>query len=157
MYIIQWKLILVYNKRYNIYSEGGTEEDRRINPPLNFGIFIENNNKIWKKWLRSSPRLIIKNSDPPLYKFHSALTIGTILLAGWKIFWLIQLIKNIPIMALFELRLSNVQIWFYHLDGLKSNLELFSIGSFSIFPNCQNIRALLLNIWANSWPKTNAN
>ena len=57
-----------------LFSEGGTEEDRRIDPPLNFGIFIENNNKIWKKWLRSSPRLIKKNSDPPLDKFRSALT-----------------------------------------------------------------------------------
>ena len=39
-----------------IISEGGTEEDRRIDPPLNFGTFKENNNKIWKKWLQSSPR-----------------------------------------------------------------------------------------------------
>ena len=58
----------------DIISEGGTEEDRRINPPLNFGIFIENNNKIWKKWLRSFPRLIKKNSNPLLDKFRSALT-----------------------------------------------------------------------------------
>ena len=68
MYIIQWKLILVYNKRYNIYSEGGTEEDRRINPPLNFGIFIENNNNIWKK-IGSDTPLDTKEkfSDPPLF------------------------------------------------------------------------------------------
>ena len=39
-----------------ILSEGGTEEDRRIDPPLNFGIFIENNNNIWKKLGQSSPR-----------------------------------------------------------------------------------------------------
>ena len=30
-------------------SEGGTGEDRRIDPPLNFWIFIEKSNKIWKK------------------------------------------------------------------------------------------------------------
>ena len=32
-----------------IGSEGGTGEDWRINPHLNFGNFIENNNNIWKK------------------------------------------------------------------------------------------------------------
>ena len=50
----------MYKIDFSYFSEGGTEEDRRIDPPLNFGIFIENNNKIWKKWLRSSPRLIKK-------------------------------------------------------------------------------------------------
>ena len=42
--------------KFNLLSEGGTEEDRRIDPPLNFGIFIENNNNIWKKLGQSSPR-----------------------------------------------------------------------------------------------------
>ena len=32
-----------------IGSEGRTGEDWRINPHLNFGNFIENNNNIWKK------------------------------------------------------------------------------------------------------------
>jgi len=32
-----------------IFSEGGTGEDWRINPHLNFENFIENNNNIWKK------------------------------------------------------------------------------------------------------------
>ena len=74
---VEWgffRLLFVQKIQLYIYSEGGTQEDRRIDPPLNFGIFIENNNKIWEKWLRSSPRLIKKNSDPPLDIFRSALT-----------------------------------------------------------------------------------
>ena len=30
-------------------NEGGTGENWRMNPHLNFGNFIENNNNIWKK------------------------------------------------------------------------------------------------------------
>ena len=41
-----------------------------MDPLLNFGIFIENNN-IWKNWLGG---LLKKNLDPPLDKFLSALT-----------------------------------------------------------------------------------
>ena len=33
----------------DIFSEGGTGENQRINPHLNFGNFVENNNNIWKK------------------------------------------------------------------------------------------------------------
>ena len=33
----------------SITSEGGTGEDWRIDPHLNFGNFRENNNNIWKK------------------------------------------------------------------------------------------------------------
>ena len=33
----------------NNHSEGGTGENRRINPHLNFGNFKEKNNNIWKK------------------------------------------------------------------------------------------------------------
>ena len=55
---IQYSIILL--------SEGGTGEDWKIEPHLNFGNFIEKNNNIWKKlvqiltkienFLRSSPR-----------------------------------------------------------------------------------------------------
>ena len=33
----------------HMYSEGGTGENRRIDPHLNFGNFIENNNNVWEK------------------------------------------------------------------------------------------------------------
>ena len=33
-------------------SEGGTGEIRRINPHLNFGNSIENNNNIWKQLIQ---------------------------------------------------------------------------------------------------------
>ena len=47
-------LLIIFHKILELcdeglISEGGTEEDRRINPPLNFGIFIENNNKIGRE------------------------------------------------------------------------------------------------------------
>ena len=38
---IQYSIILL--------SEGGTGEDWKIEPHLNFGNFIEKNNNIWKK------------------------------------------------------------------------------------------------------------
>ena len=60
-----------------IVSEGGTEEDRRIDPPLNFVIFIENNSNIWKK-IASDPPLDKENfSNPPLDEIRSALTVST--------------------------------------------------------------------------------
>ena len=40
----------------NIVSEGGTGENRRIDPYLNFGNFRQNSNNIWKK-ICSDPHL----------------------------------------------------------------------------------------------------
>ena len=54
-----------------IVSEGGTGEDRRINPPLNLGKTLIIFGKNW--FCRSSPRLE-KIFDPPLDKIRSALT-----------------------------------------------------------------------------------
>ena len=36
-----WVFHFRQDRSIEIGSEGGTEEDRRIDPPLNFGIFIE--------------------------------------------------------------------------------------------------------------------
>ena len=63
------------SKRY-MFSEGGTGENQRINPHLDLGNFVENNNNIWKNWFRSSSRLKIF-SDPHLDKIRSALTENT--------------------------------------------------------------------------------
>ena len=43
---VEWK------KYVELFSEGGTGENQRINPHLNFGNFVENNNNIWKKMLQ---------------------------------------------------------------------------------------------------------
>ena len=63
----QWRFV------WHIYlsSEGGTGEDRRINPPLNLGKTLIIFGKNW--FCRSSPRLKIF-FDPPLDKIRSALT-----------------------------------------------------------------------------------
>ena len=58
----------------NIVSEGGTEEDRRIDPPLNFGILSKSIIIFGKNWF--DPPLDKENfSDPPLNKIRSALTV----------------------------------------------------------------------------------
>ena len=56
-----------------MHSEGGTGENRRIDPHLNVGILEETIIIFGKNWFKSSPRL--KNfSDPHLDKIRSALT-----------------------------------------------------------------------------------
>ena len=63
-----------------IHSEGGTGENRRIDPHLNFGNFIEKTIIIFgKNCCRSTPRLKI-SSDPHLDNSHSALTGNTFIL-----------------------------------------------------------------------------
>ena len=59
----------------NITSEGGTGENRRIDPHLNVGILEKTIIIFGKNWFRSSPRLKIF-SDPHLDKIHSALTVN---------------------------------------------------------------------------------
>ena len=58
---------------FNICSEGGTGENRRIDPHLNVGILEKTIIIFGKNWFRSSPRLKIF-SDPHLDKIRSALT-----------------------------------------------------------------------------------
>ena len=59
--------------KYYISSEGGTGENRRIDPHLNLGILLKTIVIFGKNWFRSSPRLKFF-LDPHLDKFRSALT-----------------------------------------------------------------------------------
>ena len=58
----------------DMYSEGGTGKDRRINPPLNLGKTLI---MFGKNWFRRSSLRLKKISDPPLEKIRSALTVHT--------------------------------------------------------------------------------
>ena len=68
------------SKRF-ICSEGGTGENRRIDPHLNVGILEKTIIIFGKNWFGSSPRLKIF-SDPHLDKIRSALTGYTALVMG---------------------------------------------------------------------------
>ena len=59
---------------FNICSEGGTGENRRIDPHLNVGILEKTIIIFGKNWFRSSPRLKFF-SDPHLDEIRSALTV----------------------------------------------------------------------------------
>ena len=58
----------------NCHHQGGTGEDRRIDPHLNIGNFIETNDNIWKKLVQILSQIEKKISDPHLDKIRSALT-----------------------------------------------------------------------------------
>ena len=82
-------LFMSYQRLLTLSSEGGTGENRRIDPHLNVGILEKTIIIFGKNWFRSSPRLKIF-SDPHLDKIRSALTDPVFL--AWQ-FWKSQFWK----------------------------------------------------------------